>query len=243
MLFRSTPFRSRLFGWALAIAAMTLFAGLGYWQLGRKTEKQAQLDAAQRVLSERTPQALSTAGDSRQARDYAWASGQGHFVDAPAVLLDNQQRAGRIGVRAYRLFQPAGSATPLLVELGWLPVPGDRAMPAVPRSEGSIRLEGLLSPPPSAGLARATAAPQPNGTLLATALDVDQLRMALHADRLAPRVLRLDPKLSIGYARDLDILPNTLPPQKHLGYAVQWFALALAVLVTALILTFRKAKE
>ena len=62
------------------------------------------------------------------------------------------------------------------------------------------------------------------------------------ADRLAPRVLRLEPSLPIGYARDLDILPNTLPPQKHLGYAVQWFALALAVLVTALILTFRKAK-
>ena len=84
--------------------------------------------------------------------------------------------------------------------------------------------------------------PQPDGTLLATALDAEQLRNALHADRLAPRVLRLDPKLPIGYARDLEILPNTLPPQKHLGYAVQWFALALAVLFTALILTFRKAK-
>lgn len=231
-----------LLGWALALAAMTLFAGLGHWQLGRKDEKQAQLDAAQHVLSERIPRALSIAADPQQARGYDWAAGVGHFVDAPAVLLDNQQHEGRAGVRVYRLFQPAGGTVPLLVELGWLPVPGDRVMPGVPRSEGSIRLEGLLSPPPSHGIARATAVPQPNGTLLATGLDADQLRPALHADRLAPRVLRLDPTLPIGYARDLDILPNTLPPQKHLGYAVQWFALALAVLVTALILTFRKAK-
>jgi len=242
MLFESRPYWSRLFGWILALAAMTLFAGLGHWQLGRRVEKQAQLDAAQRVLSERMPRALSFAADAQQARGYDWAAGEGYFVDAPAVLLDNQQREGRIGVRIYRLFQPAGDSAPLLVELGWLPVQGERVMPDVPRSEGSIRLEGLLSPPPSPGLARATAVPQPNGVLLATALDADQLRGALHADRLAPRVLRLDPRLPIGYARDLDILPNTLPPQKHLGYAVQWFALALAVLVTALILTFRKAK-
>src|SRR5688572_22106079 len=243
MLFSSTLFSSRLSGWVLALAAMTLFAGLGHWQLGRKVEKQAQLDAAQRVLSERVPHALSIADDPQLARGYDWAAGAGRFVDAPAVLLDNQQRAGRIGVRIYRLFQPASGTAPLLVELGWLPVQGERVMPDVPRSEGSIRLEGLLSPPPSQGLARATAVPQPNGTLLATGLDADQLRAALHADRLAPRVLRLDPRLPIGYARDLDILPNTLPPQKHLGYAVQWFALALAVLATALILTFRKAKE
>ena len=43
-------------------------------------------------------------------------------------------------------------------------------------------------------------------------------------------------------ARDLDVLPNTLPPERHLGYAVQWFALALAVLATALILTTRRQR-
>ena len=42
--------------------------------------------------------------------------------------------------------------------------------------------------------------------------------------------------------RDLDILPNTLSPERHLGYAVQWFGLAIAVLVIALVMTFRKRK-
>jgi cytochrome oxidase assembly protein ShyY1 len=54
-----------------------------------------------------------------------------------------------------------------------------------------------------------------------------------------PYVVRLDPDLPLGYPRDLDVLPNTLPPERHLGYAVQWWALALAVLVTALVLTYR----
>ena len=56
----------------------------------------------------------------------------------------------------------------------------------------------------------------------------------------APRVLRLDPDLPLGYTRDLALLANTLPPDKHRGYALQWFALALAVLVTAVVLTLRK---
>ena len=42
--------------------------------------------------------------------------------------------------------------------------------------------------------------------------------------------------------RDLDILANTLTPDRHLGYAVQWFGLAITVLVVALVLTLRKTK-
>ena len=60
---------------------------------------------------------------------------------------------------------------------------------------------------------------------------------------LAPRVLRLDPALPLGYDRDLELLANTLPPEKHRGYALQWFALELAVFVTALILTFRRSRR
>ena len=39
------------------------------------------------------------------------------------------------------------------------------------------------------------------------------------------------------------MLPKTLPPERHLGDAVQWFGLALAVLATALLLSFRRRKR
>jgi cytochrome oxidase assembly protein ShyY1 len=42
-----------------------------------------------------------------------------------------------------------------------------------------------------------------------------------------------------GYARDLELLPNTLPPERHRGYALQWFGLAFATLVAALFVTLR----
>ena len=123
-----------------------------------------------------------------------------------------------------------------------MPLPADRRLPDVPRPAGRRRIEGLLLPPPSGGLASRALAPQPSGTLLATAIDRGRLAEAFALPALAPRVLRLDPRLPLGYARDLDVLPNTLPPERHLGYAVQWFGLALAVLATALILTLRKSR-
>jgi cytochrome oxidase assembly protein ShyY1 len=85
--------------------------------------------------------------------------------------------------------------------------------------------------------------PQADGNLLATSLDHAMLKSALKLPALAPRVLRLDPALKVGYLRDLNILPNTLPPERHLGYAVQWFGLALAVLITALVLTLRRRRR
>ena len=235
--------RNLAVGWTLAVAAFVLFASLGRWQYGRMHEKQAMLDAVQRTLDARRPQPLALAADPARATTYDWAAGTGTFADAPSVLLDNQQRDGRPGVRAYRLFLADGGATPLLVELGWLPLGGERALPAVPRPGGRLRIEGLLAPPPSAGIVRASATPQPDGTLLAVGLDPAGLAHALDRAAIAPRVLKLDPRAPLGYARDLDVLPNTLPPAKHLGYAVQWGALALAVLATALILTFRKGKR
>ncbi len=231
-----------LLGWALALLATAAFCGLGFWQLGRGKQKEAMLAAVHATLAERIPQPLSLATDTSRRHGYDWAAGEGVFADAPAVLLDNQQRDGRVGVRAYRLFVPAG-ASPLLVELGWLPVPGDRTMPAIARPSGTIRVQGLLAPPPSHGIASAIAVKQPGGELLTIGLDAGNLASGLGIDALPPRMLKLDPAIKLGYARDLDILPNTLTPERHLGYAVQWFGLALAVFATALLLDLRRRRR
>lgn len=234
--------RNAVLGWLFALLVAAGFARAGFWQLDRMHEKQAMLDAVHDVVAAREPRPLAIAADDARAAGYDWAAGAGRFADAPAVILDNQGRDERPGVRAYRAFLPDDGA-PLLVELGWKPLPGDRTMPAVPRP-ATDRIAGLLLPPPSPGLARGTPVPQADGSLLVVALDLPTLRDALGLAELAPRVLKADPDGDFagapGFARDLDILPNTLPPERHLGYAVQWFGLAVAALATALVLTFRK---
>ena len=229
-------------GWALALTVIAGFCALGNWQLGRQQEKRAMLDAVAATLAARDPGPLASAADPGAARSYDWAAGEGRFAALPAVLLDNQQREGRPGVRAYRVFVP-DAGEPLLVELGWLPLPGDRTLPTVARPPGAMTVQGLLAPPPAHGIGPVAIVAQPDATLLATGLDMPALAAGLGLPGLAPRLLKLDPDAPLGHARDLDILPNTLPPERHLGYAVQWYALALAVLATALLLTFRKPRR
>ena len=130
----------------------------------------------------------------------------------------------------------AGRA-PLLVELGWLPLPGDRALPPVAASAGRAaqspacwrrrRRTGIMR--------RGRPTPQPDGSCSPPRSMPPTCARALGSRALAPRVLQA----RSGDCRWLCARPRH--PAQHAaaanatcGYAVQWFALALAVLATAL---------
>lgn len=228
--------------WALAAIAFVLFLGLGRWQLDRAAQKRVMLASANAALQARRPQPHAVIDAPVATRRYDWIEVDGRFLSTPAVLLDNQAREEASGVRAYRAFETADRHV-LLVDLGWTSLPGDRRMPQVPAYPARTRLVGLLLPPPSPGLLVAPPVAQPDGTLLATTLDAASLRAALRLPALAPRVLRPLPEPGFGFERDYDILPNTMPPERHIGYAVQWFALAATVLITTLLLTWRRSRR
>ncbi len=236
-------------GWVLALALAALFAALGYWQLNRMQQKQAMLDTAAQALDSTRTQPLLLASDPARARNYDWAAGTGS-VGGATVWLDNQMRDGKPGLRMYCVLLPDDGVQGMLVDAGWWPLDGKRTLPAFGcPTQSAQAVRGLLAPPPSSGLVHGDAlvasGPQ---RWLATRLDLPAIARALKLSAgLAPRVLRLDPVRKPGDAgamlvpgqRDLAILPNTITPQRHLGYAVQWFALALAVLVIASVLTIR----
>ncbi|KUP00110.1 hypothetical protein AR276_01720 [Stenotrophomonas maltophilia] len=229
---------TRVFGWLLAVLAMAGFTALGLWQLKRMHAKQAMLDAQGPAVAQALPlsQALAAPGALHGVADH------GRFLPG-VVLLDNQIRHGRAGVKIYRPFR-SDDGSVLLVDLGWRALPPDRTLPEVPSPPSPVAVRGLLAPPPSAGLllGPAFSATGEAGRWLASRLPDDGLARALGLQALPDRVLRLDPALPFGDERDLDLLPNTLPPQRHLGYAVQWFGLALTVLVVAVVLERRRRR-
>lgn len=234
---------TRLIGWCAALLCIAVFCGLGRWQWQRMHEKQAMLDAVAAVLEKRDALPLAVAADTAKANGYDWVGGRGRFIEASPWLLDNQQRQGQPGVRVFRAFQAEALEMPLLVEMGWLPLAANRELPRLPAPPaGEVMLSGLLSPPPSQGLLKGVPASTAAGYWV-VGLDMGVIAKTLAVKEIAPRILRPDPALPLGQVRDLQVLPNTLPPEKHLGYAVQWFALAFAVLLTALILSFRPGKK
>ena len=244
----------RLAWWLLALIVAAGFASLGRWQLARMHEKQAMLDGASHVLDRSIAQPLLLASDVTRVKLYDWAQGQGQ-VDHRTLWLDNQRRAEHIGVRMYCLLFPDVGGQAILVDAGWWPMHGRRELPELGCPVATQQqVRGLLAAPPSEGLAHGEAVVAlADGRWLATRMDMQAIAQifGLPAHGLAPRVLRLDPVHANGDAgimlapgeRDLDILPNTMQPERHLGYAVQWFGLALTVLIVALVMTLRAKKH
>lgn len=228
---------TRLIGWVAAVLVIVGFCQLGRWQLQRMHDKQALLDQQLPAHA----QALTLADALAAPRRLRWVEDHGRYLPG-TLLLDNQTRDGRAGFKLYQPFLSDGGAR-VLVDLGWQPMPPDRVLPTIQAPQGRANVAGLLAPPPASGIALgpAMASTAQAGVWLANRMPPDAVARALTLPpgSLPERVLRLDPAQPGGYARDLDLLPNTLPPSRHLGYAVQWFALALTVLVVALVLEVR----
>jgi cytochrome oxidase assembly protein ShyY1 len=224
----------------LVLLVEVLLLRLGFWQLARGHEKQAQIDALQVTLRDKRPMGLAQA--LADAEGYTWIDGRVRFLPEPLLLLDNQRKGAAVGVNVYQI-GIAADGQALLIDLGWLPVAGERILPKPEALSATYRLSGLLLPPPSMGFRMGPAlTEQTDGSWLLMRLDRSALAERMGRP-LAARVLRVDPALEIGFARDLNVQANTLPPEKHRAYALQWFGLALAWLILWLYVARRKKHE
>lgn len=229
---------TRLLWGGVALICAGAFATLGFWQYGRAGEKQRWLDGYAAAMAA-PAQALSIALAMPPQKVPVRIKGDIDFLDTPALLLDNQQRDGRVGVRAYALAAASDGQAAVLVELGWLPMPADRVLPQVDVPVGVQPIEGVLLPWPGQGLRLAENPWETQAAVLLTYLDRDEIE---RKTGISPYhgVLQPDPALALGHARDAGTLPNTLPPERHRGYAVQWWGLSATVIAVYLILTMRR---
>jgi cytochrome oxidase assembly protein ShyY1 len=245
MLVKSRTF---WFGSVLALAATVAFTSLGLWQWGRAEWKARYLAAYAAALAAKpVPFAEALAGlDLVRGEDLpVRVSGTGVYDPVRSVLLDNQRRGAEVGVLLFTLFHPSDGAPPLLVNRGWLPLDAERRLAQpIETPTDPVPASGLLRRPPSSGI---RLGPAPSlaanaGMPQLTWLDPAELAAAWQMT-LPPVVLELDPRSPAGFRRDTDPLPNTLPPEQHRGYAVQWWALATAVVTIWLVLVVRALRR
>ena len=217
----------------LAVAAAC--TRLGAWQLERAAEKQATLDAFAAAPALPLDQAL------RSPADWSRVRVQGRFDARRHLLLDNQLHEGRAGVHVFTPFQ-VDDRSWLMVNRGWLPLADRRRLPAVDTPTDTLTLHGRLAPPPVPGrqLGEADRLAPDRWPQLVTYYRPADVSAAL-GETLPRRVLWLDADAPAGFqARDWQ--PVAMPPRRHVGYAVQWFALALTALVIWVVLGVRRGR-
>jgi surfeit locus 1 family protein len=231
-----------VFAAALTALGVLAFSALGVWQLRRAQEKQELLaafaGAAQAPLEE-----LGAVRAGGEAMRYPHVRVAGHFIAGRGYLLDEQIHSGQVGVHAIGVFAATGEDDLLLVDRGWVAwnhAPG--TTPTLPPSSaGETTLTGLYAPYPGGGLRlgnqleRQTTWPK-----LTLYLDRAQTGADLGRD-LLPRMLLLDPAADSGFVREWT--PAVMPPERHLAYAVQWFAFALVAAIIFVALHWRRVED
>ena len=225
-------FTPRLLPTLLVAALVALMTWAGVWQLGRAASRRAQAEAftAQNVV----PVALP---DGAAAPRYLHVRVEGHYQHEHQVLLDNMTEKGQVGYRVLTPFVTSAGVT-VLVDRGWVALGASRqALPDVAVDESARVVTGRLDVLPRAGLDKPSAGAAGWPRVL-NYPDWAALR-ALFGAALYPRLVLLDRELPDGYARNWK--PEGPAANRNVGYAVQWFALALTLIVLYIVASFRRS--
>jgi surfeit locus 1 family protein len=217
------------------LVLLAAFMALGFWQLQRMREKQA-LFAAFAAGNQRLER-LSDIEPLRAAR-YTRVIATGRYDTAHQFLLDNMTHAGQAG---YRVLTPLDLADgeSVLVDRGWVPLGATRAeLPEVTVSGNERSVVGRLDDLPAAGIELRSAGADTTWPRVLNYPHMSELRAALGRP-LEDRIVLLDPEQPDGFVRAWQ--PSVFPPERHLSYAVTWFALAATVVVLFVALNLRQA--
>lgn len=169
---------------------------------------------------------------------YLKVSVTGAYDNEHSYLLDNRTYQGRVG---YELISPftAQSGMTILVNRGWIAQGATRAvLPQIRRVQGQVAIAAtvyvpleepfLLSSTPESG--------QTTWPRVIQSIQVPQMEREL--DRtLAPYTIRLQEQ-SQGLEQSNWQTVN-MAPEKHRGYAVQWFTMTFALLAMYIFFGFR----
>ena len=215
----------------LSLCLFPLMIALGFWQLDRADEKQHILN--QYNANQQASPAGVEGLQSRTNLQYrsAWLEGE---LDAKRrIILDNRVANGKPGYEILEALNVAGMGQMILVNRGWVPASLDRnILPQIEAVEGQVKFRGVLYQSLGGyrlddGISQVAEWPARVGWITAERAE------ELFAESFFPYQLRLDQDspgaLQTGWPT------VSVQPAKHTGYAVQWFAMALVLLVMTVI--------
>ncbi|MEM8498391.1 MAG: SURF1 family protein [Pseudomonadota bacterium] len=216
----------------LTACLLPLLVGLGFWQLDRQQQKLDILDVYQQRISA-PPLDLQNQWPRLQGADESYRRVQfsAELQAQPVILLDNKVINGIVG---YEVIQKAvlNAEQVAWVNRGWVAAGRTRQDLPVPDSPaGSIELQAHVYIPLGEQfiLSNQPLSVSPETPIIAQQIDMAELQQLSQPLQSFPHLLRLEQ----GSRAALEIqwpAINTRP-EKHQAYAIQWFAMAFALIV------------
>lgn len=219
----------------LALAFICLFTSLGYWQLSRAHEKEKLLAS----FAQRTAQKPVTNKQLYTAKDWRFyqANVSGYFDNQHTFLLDNRTYQKKVGYEVYTPFITDSFNQILLVDRGFIPIGSRTVTPEIKPIIGHKTITGIFNLPPTyVALGEMTESKQVTWPLRVEYVQLAKMGEFINKT-IFPYVLILDPKSPFAYALEWKVV--IMPPERHRGYALQWFAFALTLLIISAGLNYR----
>ena len=221
----------------ITTACVLVMCWLGFWQLDRMAQKQQRLDSITQKQGKESLSLIQALGtDDPRDRPVTFEG----TPDAKRVLLlDNQIYQQQIG---YDVLVPVNTnAGWLLVNYGWLPAPDmKRTLPSVTiNNKGVQQFTGVLSEPSDNPLIQETVLDVATYPVRIQQVSVEGVGRLLELD-LQPYIVVLTDESS-EFLRHYE--PVVMPPEKHLGYAIQWFGLAIAAAIIGAFAIIKKGRS
>jgi surfeit locus 1 family protein len=240
-------FNPTLAGTVATLVLLPVLLSLGFWQLRRADEKHALI--AQYDIGATTTQQLNAdnAGNLPLLQNVVV---YGRYDASRQILLDNMPSSKNAANRTrpgYHVLTPLmlNERDIVLIDRGWVPLgPSRDALPNIAMSDtalsGAISVRGRIAELPRAGMHL----PTTNATSWPRVLNFPTLQelRALYGDGLMPRMVLLDANEPHGFERDWSTRYSVgeFGPEKHFGYAVQWFGLAATLVIIYLSIGLRR---
>jgi surfeit locus 1 family protein len=231
--FRFTP------SWIMLVLTalfFLLFLRLGFWQIQRADEKTNMLIAQKRQQSLKPVQWTK---EHKLPLQYERIQLEGNYL--PQVfLLDNQHYQHQFGYDALSPLELADGSV-IMIDRGW--IHGDntrRIFPKVKIPKDLVQLHGsVYFPSKNQWVLGLVLEKKENKTVILERFD-EQLVSQLLQKAVYPFIIRLDKQDTHGFVREWETV--SMPPQRHLAYAVQWFAMAGVLLIIFVALNLKKKK-
>ena len=220
------------------VLLLWLFIWLGNWQLGRADFKQLERD---KIIHNTKLPAISIKPEFKNIKNMLGRKTvtSGSFDTAHEAVVAFHKYRGQPGFLVLTPFLIDGTDTSVLVIRGWIAQSLSRGftrLPFIPKSEkGKIELRGIVDRVPSVGRKSG----KPDGQFanqwpkMLIYADVDWYRKKLNR-KFMPYAVKQTYHNSAGLIADwkaFAVHRERMPPEKHLGYAFQWFSLAIVLLV------------
>lgn len=209
----------------LVCAVLPLTFAAGFWQLDRAEQKRVALEQQDRGAAQ--PAVDLTTLDENELQNYTKVFIRGEWSDE-LFLLDNRIRSGRVGYEVVGVIRVNG-LKPVLVNRGWVDGGQDRSvMPKIERTFGMHQVEGYLYKATQKPIVLAEQLWSGSYPERLQVIDFGLLEKRLE-ESLYPSVLRISSESPLAFRADWVI--ERKGPGMHIGYAVQWFLMAITVFI------------